>query len=632
MQTYVSDIFDLSLNALTGAIPSGLGKFQGVVRLNGNIDFTNPAPLDLCLLEGFDSASDTTLCPPERTALSDFYFATKGQEWTNSEHWLSQYTTHCSWHGVTCDTTNTSVLNLTLHNNGLSGRMSAILANLTSLEYLDLSDNYIKGSIPTEIGSLAKLTHLRLSYNAFSGLAPTELGRLLNLNLFHLHGNRIVGTMPDMDIWFNGGQDSFIADCGVPTDFPEPLACEHCTMCCNVDGYCHVNKDIWFEKIGFTTYITTYLQVSWLFSLVLFVLFCLVAMLSYFHQKKSSLPSESQRHLFSEEMKLHAVETIGKDSVYSFVLSKSRCAWVIFFVIWVSQIVMNFVFISAASLDFTDDTSQFVYSFKCPAFTEECKDEDETTPLGWLFFALIMIGHVLADFVNGIKLLILSGGQELSRHRRIRLFIGGLCLCFVSSLTVFSSVVYNQAIARSDPDIIINSILILFIAEIDEKFYKLVSVFNPSWVKGLKADQNAQAAGTDPDIEMESKDDNALETRVENLEEEVKELKRLLLSTQRGTPENDVDAQEADSSSERSDCVTQAEEPSEPNAIRKRTREHRGSIVRLLNQVDTRNAELLLPRVHKIATEEDEASEHSEDLLSAVIELAGRVGLLESKQ
>jgi len=472
----------------------------------------------------------------------------KGGEWTESKNWLEEHTHHCTWHGVTCDTNNTSVLNLTLHNNGLSGRMSATIANLTSLEVLDFSDNDLKGYIPPEIGLLAKLTHLRLSYNAFMGTAPTELGELLNLRLFHLHGNRIQGTIPEMDIRLRGGQFSFITDCGVPTDFEEPLTCVNCDVCCNVDGNCHVNEEMFIEKFGFTTWF----QFSWLLSLVLFVLFCLVAMLSYYYQKGSFLPSDSQSDLFSDQIMLDAVETIGNDSVYSFVLSNCSCAWVIFSVTWVLQVLMDLVFIMAATLDFTNDGSQFVYAFKCPAFMDKCKDEDNSDMIGWLFFALLMIGHVLADFVNGIKLLVLSGGQNLSRHRRARVFIGGLCLCFVSSLTVFASVVYNLAIARSNPDIIINSILILFISDIDEKFYKLASVFNPSWVKGLTG----------------SNDDNALESRVKILEKEVKDLKEFLLSTQRGTPENDTGAQEGEASSDISDNVNpsriaQAKEPSE---------------------------------------------------------------------
>ena len=116
---------------------------------------------------------------------------------------------------------------------------------------------------------------------------------------------------------------------------------------------------------------------------------------------------------------------------------------------------MNVEFIKASELNFDDDTSQFVYSYKCPSYSEVCRDESDLNGwMGWFFFALIMIGDLLADFINGIKLLILSGKPQLERHARIRLFIGGSCLCFVSSLTLFASTVYNLAIARSTPDLV----------------------------------------------------------------------------------------------------------------------------------------------------------------------------------
>ena len=104
---------------------------------------TIPAPLDLCLLEGFGSVSDRRLCPPERTSLSDFYNAAKGPEWTKSTNWMSQYESFCLWHGVICSDTNDTV-SLKLPSNGLSGTLSKNIGGLKSISVLDLSDNNIK--------------------------------------------------------------------------------------------------------------------------------------------------------------------------------------------------------------------------------------------------------------------------------------------------------------------------------------------------------------------------------------------------------------------------------------------------------------------------------------------------------
>ena len=93
-------------------------------------------------MDKFDSAKDARLCPAERTALSTFYEAAKGREWTENTNWLSQYDSHCDWYGVTC--TGVSVIELNLTSNGLSGKLSKYIANLTRLTVLDLSDNDMK--------------------------------------------------------------------------------------------------------------------------------------------------------------------------------------------------------------------------------------------------------------------------------------------------------------------------------------------------------------------------------------------------------------------------------------------------------------------------------------------------------
>ena len=107
---------------------------------------SNPAPLELCFHPQFDIKNDTSLCPIERNALRDFYYSTKGGEWTDNEHWLDQYGNPCKmpWFGVSC--TNDVVTELNLANNGLSGKLSPPIASLSSLEVLDLSDNDIKVS------------------------------------------------------------------------------------------------------------------------------------------------------------------------------------------------------------------------------------------------------------------------------------------------------------------------------------------------------------------------------------------------------------------------------------------------------------------------------------------------------
>jgi len=134
-------------NSLSGIIPFQIGQLQGAsVLMKGN-RFHNKsfAPLSLCVLRSvkdFDLAHDTTLCPLERNALSDFYDSAKGAEWTDGSLWLDEYASYCDWKGVTCEKNQVTQLNLI--NNGLSGRLSDSIGHLTFIKVMDLSDNDIK--------------------------------------------------------------------------------------------------------------------------------------------------------------------------------------------------------------------------------------------------------------------------------------------------------------------------------------------------------------------------------------------------------------------------------------------------------------------------------------------------------
>ena len=104
---------------------------------------------------------DEALCPAERGVLRDFYILAKGNEWTVFTGWMGEHGSYCDWYGVICndnyeseDYIDEHVIRLELPNNGLSGKLSPSIGNLTRLEALDLSDNDIKVRF--------EATHLRL--------------------------------------------------------------------------------------------------------------------------------------------------------------------------------------------------------------------------------------------------------------------------------------------------------------------------------------------------------------------------------------------------------------------------------------------------------------------------------------
>ncbi|XP_015967890.1 LRR receptor-like serine/threonine-protein kinase GSO1 [Arachis duranensis] len=129
----------------------------------------------------------------------------------------------CSWNGVTCDSTKSHVIMISLSGNSLSSSdFLPVLCQLETLQHLDVSNNSL-ASIPdefiTECGKMKYLKLLNFSRNLLSGSLPTFLGfdaleyldmsfnvlgssidiqldemiRLKSLNLTH---NNFNGTLP----------------------------------------------------------------------------------------------------------------------------------------------------------------------------------------------------------------------------------------------------------------------------------------------------------------------------------------------------------------------------------------------------------------------------------------------------
>ena len=164
--------------------------------------------------------AQVTVSDPVRRALVALYRATGGENWKNSNNWLSDEPVN-SWHGVTTATSEGSATGamggaseatgasgqsaraaatgsaLSLPDNGLSGPIPPELGNLVFLRMLDLSGNGLTGSIPPELGNLVRLEVLNLSGNRLSGPVPAELGDLFVLKSMQLQENaELSGPLP----------------------------------------------------------------------------------------------------------------------------------------------------------------------------------------------------------------------------------------------------------------------------------------------------------------------------------------------------------------------------------------------------------------------------------------------------
>ncbi|CAK7327378.1 unnamed protein product [Dovyalis caffra] len=127
-------------------------------------------------------------------------------------HWLSNISTlevldlsnsgikgptaHISWRKL-CN-----LQLLYLSNNDVSGEIVELVEGLsecsnTSLEELQLVGNKLSGQIPESIGHFKYLRSLYLPSNSFSGSIPSSIGRLTDLETLDLSSNAMNGTIPD---------------------------------------------------------------------------------------------------------------------------------------------------------------------------------------------------------------------------------------------------------------------------------------------------------------------------------------------------------------------------------------------------------------------------------------------------
>ena len=129
----------------------------------------------------------------DREALVALYNATDGENWNQSDNWLSDAPLG-EWKGVLTD--DRRVVVLYLGDNGLTGEIPPELGSLSNLTALYLDTNALSGEIPAELGSLSNLTALYLDTNALSGEIPAELGSLSNLAELDLRNNALSGAIP----------------------------------------------------------------------------------------------------------------------------------------------------------------------------------------------------------------------------------------------------------------------------------------------------------------------------------------------------------------------------------------------------------------------------------------------------
>ncbi|XP_047148467.1 leucine-rich repeat receptor-like protein kinase PXC2 [Vigna umbellata] len=195
------EVLDLSFNAFSGVLPSGIGGLSSlqVFNISAN-NISGPIPVGIGELKSLYiiDLSDNKL---------------HGSIPSEVEGAIS-------------------LRELRLQKNFLGGRIPAQIDKCSSLTFLILSHNKLTGSIPATIANLTNLQYVDLSWNELSGSLPKELTNLSHLFSFNVSNNHLEGELP-VGGFFNTISSSSVSDnpllCGsvvnhsCPSVHPKPI-------------------------------------------------------------------------------------------------------------------------------------------------------------------------------------------------------------------------------------------------------------------------------------------------------------------------------------------------------------------------------------------------------------------------
>ena len=178
---------------ITGNYPSATALATGAATPTPS---PSPTPTPTATAAGTPTVIPTPTITPtsattDRGALIALYHATNGDNWKNSNNWLTNAPLN-SWYGVTADH-NGRVHTLTLSRNRLTGPLPDLSALSDTLWLVDLRYNELSGPIPN-LSALTELRFLDLSHNQLSGSVP-DLSFLTLFKSLSLGSNQLSGPL-----------------------------------------------------------------------------------------------------------------------------------------------------------------------------------------------------------------------------------------------------------------------------------------------------------------------------------------------------------------------------------------------------------------------------------------------------
>jgi len=350
---------------------------------------------------------------------------------------------------------------LRLNENGFVGSIPFQMFGATEIKELNLQSNQITGSIPPEITNMHRVERIYMSHNNLKGTIPAEMGDLESLEYLHLHRNLLEGVAPNLKKSETMRLDKlgYITDCGFPRYLlPDRLACEDCTMCCNSEKKCQLIDPPTLSKKN-------------LFSLAFLIpIGCIL--LFVFSMKRENNPFFKP---FIDDR--DPLTIFNDDSVYCFIFSSNGIALIIYGVTVIIQVIVFTLYLTAS--DFVDD-SDYIYSYQCLGNSIECVQERTDRLIGPMLFVLITFLFLGRDFAIS-TMQIRKSVYLLDKQ----LLLSGFILFFITAYAFLVSFRYNTALLESSTDMITNTMILLFVNELDEKMLNVLVALAPEWTRNI---------------------------------------------------------------------------------------------------------------------------------------------------
>ena len=214
---------------------------------------------------------------------------------------------------------------------------------------------------------------------------------------------------------------------------------------------CNPQTETRINKLGLTY--TSFAYVL-LFGIALFS--CVVNLFLYFFDKyknRGNTVTMSMQDRLKEDYK-YTLNSIGKESVYSYFVTGSRVGWIVAFTTLLIQFFSLIFFVIVSDTNFRDENlqPQLQFTWRCPRDSDECINISGITLAGWFIFAILVTANLAKDLIGGSKLIYHSSKVRHSLGSRIRYFISGMSLFSITFYALYVSIcngIYHNIIILS---------------------------------------------------------------------------------------------------------------------------------------------------------------------------------------